>query len=145
MPNHTNSSTFLNVMLDLTALNFWGLYSTQVIALGATILLFFAMSKNLKRDLICPTKLCTTHQLCEGCNNLRQLLDYSFKKFLVIFVSFMSFFILRFSLYSATRLSHYTSNPLKWRWTKPWFFYLTYLTEFGLIIQIIVMKYHTKT
>jgi hypothetical protein len=45
-------------MLKLTAINFWGLYATQVMALVATIFLFLAMSKSLKRDLKCPTLKC---------------------------------------------------------------------------------------
>ena len=47
---------FLNVMLNMTAICFWGLYATQVLALIATIMLFFSMSKDLKRNLICPSK-----------------------------------------------------------------------------------------
>jgi hypothetical protein len=60
-----------------------------------------------------------------------------------MFVTFMTFFMLRFGVYSATRLSSYTANPLEWNWTKPWFFYIIYLTEFGLILQIIIMRHGT--
>jgi hypothetical protein len=60
---------------------------------------------NLKRELKCPQKQCTDEFYCDGCTQMRRLLDSSFKKFLIFFVIYVAIFSIRFSLFTYTRMN----------------------------------------
>jgi low affinity Fe/Cu permease len=75
---------------------------------------------------------------------MKEILDSSFKKFIIFFVTLMAIFVTRFCLYSYTRMDDITKMPNEWPFPEVWVLYLTYFTEFVLILQIFLIRKNQK-